>query len=106
VTPSGTFAYQLKPDKLVFEATSFDWLVLDASRATLHGTGTMNGAGQFSFQLTVEDGGKGHQPDALRMTIWDTTTGAVVYDTQPGAPLDADPATSLGGGSIVIHTEH
>jgi len=35
--------------------------------------------------------------------IWDVASGGVVYDNQMGTAEDSDAATTLGGGSIVIH---
>jgi hypothetical protein len=44
--------------------------------------------------------------DLFRIKIWDKDNGdAIVYDNQMGDADDADPATVLGGGSIVIHKE-
>jgi hypothetical protein len=41
--------------------------------------------------------------DALRLKIWDVATGTVIYDNKFGDGDDSDAATTLGGGSIVIH---
>jgi len=65
----------------------------------------VQGAGGYSFLLTAIDGqlpGGGGQ-DKLRMKIWITMTGQIVYDSQMGADDNADPTTVIGGGSIVIH---
>jgi hypothetical protein len=43
------------------------------------------------------------EDDLIRIKIWELGTKAVIYDSQPGTPTDADPVTTLGGGSIVIH---
>jgi len=41
--------------------------------------------------------------DKLRIKIWEKTTGAIVYDNQPGASDAADPTTPIGpGGDISI----
>ena len=37
------------------------------------------------------------------MKIWNTATGAMVYDNMMAAPDDASPSTALSGGSIVLH---
>ena len=65
----------------------------------------INGESNCGFFLTAIDGqlpGGGSQ-DKLRMKVWVTLTGQVVYDNQMGADDFADPTTVLGGGSIVIH---
>ena len=41
--------------------------------------------------------------DKFRIKIWDKSTDTVVYDNMLGASDTADPATEIGGGSIVIH---
>jgi hypothetical protein len=43
--------------------------------------------------------------DLFRIRIWDRATDQVVYDNQMGDADDADPATDIGGGAIVIHKE-
>jgi hypothetical protein len=44
--------------------------------------------------------------DKFRIKIWDRNNAdAVVYDDQLGADDNADPNTSLGGGSSVIHKQ-
>ena len=40
--------------------------------------------------------------DQFRIKIWDTTTGAVVYDNQPGESDDVDPTSAVHSGGIVI----
>jgi hypothetical protein len=43
--------------------------------------------------------------DKIRMKIWDSASGGVVYDNQMQASDESDPVTVLGGGSIVIHKD-
>lgn len=65
----------------------------------------MNGAGDYGFLLTAIDGqvNGGGDADKFRLKVWDKATEEVVYDNELGAPDDANPATVLGRGSIVIH---
>ena len=86
-----------------FESTSLDWLIVSGPRSQFMGTGTINGAGEYGFFISVIDGKISGGEDLFRIMIWDSTTGETVYDNQPGANNDADPITELGGGSIVIH---
>jgi hypothetical protein len=45
--------------------------------------------------------------DLFRIKIWDKDNGdMVVYDNELGGADDADPTTAIGGGSIVIHSNH
>ncbi len=39
--------------------------------------------------------------DKLRLTIWNKSSGQIVYDNQPGAPDNADPTWPVGAGSDV-----
>ena len=42
--------------------------------------------------------------DRFRIKIWDKDAAdEIVYDNQLEAADDAEPATEIGGGSIVIH---
>jgi hypothetical protein len=42
-------------------------------------------------------------PDKFRIKIWDKATEEVIYDNQLGAVDEAEAATELGGGSVVVH---
>jgi hypothetical protein len=104
-TPTGQTEFQFKAGSFNFHSSSYDWLVVAGARAIYKGTGTVNGAGNFGFQLTAIDGqvSGGGGVDKFRMKVWDKATDAIVYDNQMGTTDDADPATALGGGSILIH---
>jgi hypothetical protein len=64
----------------------------------------VNGSGSYAFQITATDGQQlgSSEPDRLRIRIWDGATGLLVYDSQRGAPDDAEGATVLRGGSIAV----
>ena len=97
--PVGQTEFQYKPGSVNFHSTSYAYLVVTGSRAQLRGAGTVNGISGYSFLVTVIDGA----PDRFRMKIWNTTTGQVIYDDQPGAGDDADPTVGAAGGNIVVH---
>lgn len=97
--PEGQTQFQFHAAGLSFHSTSYEWLVISGSRGQYKGAGTINGAGDYGFMLTAHDG----SPDALRVKIWDRSSGAVVYDNQPGDGDDASATDVLEGGSIVIH---
>jgi hypothetical protein len=42
----------------------------------------------------------------VRIRIWNEATGAVVYDSQPGAPIGAAPASAISRGSIALRSGH
>ncbi len=103
--PSGQTEFHFKIADLNFHSTSYDWLVVAGKKAQYKGLGTINGEGDYGFMLTVTDGDLQGEDgiDRFRIKIWEKATDTIVYDNQMGEFDDADPATELGGGSIVIH---
>ncbi len=100
--PTGQTEFQIKIANLNFQSISYDWLVVAGARAQYKGTGTINGAGTYSFLLTAIDGQlSGGGNDRFRIKIWDT--GGIIYDNQIGVGDNDNPTTTLGGGNIVIH---
>ncbi|MBI4550635.1 MAG: PKD domain-containing protein, partial [Candidatus Latescibacteria bacterium] len=102
-TPSGNTQFQFKAGDLTFKSTSYEWLVVAGAQAKYKGTGTINGSGSYTFQVSATDGqvSGGGGVDKFRIKI--QGPGGMVYDNQPGAGDDAEPTTALEGGSIVIH---
>jgi DNA/RNA endonuclease G (NUC1) len=108
-TPTGDTAFQFDVASFSFASTSYDWLVIAGSKAQYKGTGKVNGAGNYGFLLTgndgdVTNGGKGI--DKFRIKIWDKTTGLTVYDNVLGASDDIDAANpqQIATGNITIHS--
>ncbi len=104
-SPVAMLTYLIEKIGFYFTGTSYDWLVVDGRYSWLRGSGALNGVGGYTFLLSAEDGnlklgGDGY--DKFRLQIWDPL-GNLVYDSEPGAPEYAPPATTLGGGSIVVH---
>ncbi|MEV6983695.1 Ig-like domain-containing protein [Sphaerisporangium sp. NPDC051017] len=97
-TPTGNTEFQFHAGKLNFQATAYEWMVVSGTRVQYKGSGTINGSGEYTFELTAVDGGK---DDRFLIKIWDKASGNVVYDNQIG-----EEGTALGGGSVVIHTGH
>ena len=102
--PEGQTEFQFSVANLNSHGSNYEWLVVGGARAQYKGTGTINGAGSYSFILTAIDGQVpgGGGVDKFRIKIWGS---GVIYDNQMGAGDDANPTTQLGGGSIVIHTQ-
>jgi len=94
--PTGNTEFQFKVADLNFKSTRYDWLVIAGTKAKFKGGGTINGDGNYGFMLSAVDGDE----DTFRIKIWDNAD-VVVYDNQMGEGDDA--ATTLGGGSIVVH---
>jgi len=97
-TPSGNADFKLSATKLDFRSTSFEWMAIAENTVRLQGVGTLNGASGYAFAVVGRDGSS----DTIRIRIWHRTTGAVVYDNEPGAPIDSDPIGALGGGSLQV----
>ena len=70
------------------------------------GEGTINGEGEYGFMISAIDGDlkPNGGEDMFRIKIWELGTKDVIYDNQMGDDEDADPTTTIGGGSIVIHS--
>ena len=102
--PTGQTEFNFKAGGLNFHSSSYDWLVIAGAKAMYKGTGTINGAGSYTFQLNAIDGEitGGGGVDKFRIKIKDAGDG-VIYDNQQGADDNDDPTTALGGGSIKIH---
>jgi hypothetical protein len=100
--PTGDTEFQFPATNLTFHSTGYDWLVVSGAQAQFQGSGTINGAGSYGFLVTAVQGSH-PAPDAIRIKVWDKSTNAVVYDSQPGAATTATPTTALGGGAIQIH---
>ena len=71
------------------------------------GTGTINEEGSYKFMISAVDGSlkNNSAQDTFRIRIWeeDGTGGeTTTYDNNMGADMDAEPTTTLGGGSIII----
>ncbi len=104
--PTGNTEFQFSVANFKFKSTAYEWLVVSGAKARYRGTGTVNGAGSYGFELTAWDGqvSGGGGVDKFRIKIWNQNQGnGVVYDNMMNAADGADPTTSLGGGSIVIH---
>jgi len=104
ITPVGNMEFDFHIGALHFRSTGYDWLVVSTSKVRFKGSGTINGAGDFTFLVSAVDGDvTGGDPDTFRMKIWDKSTGVVIYDNEMGSGDGAPAITVLGGGSIVIH---
>jgi RHS repeat-associated protein len=97
---SGKLVLVFQAAKLSFQSTSLDWLVVSGGTAWYEGTGTLKGSGSYGFLVAASSGGAGTAK--LRVRIWNKATGAILYDTQPGAPIPAAPTTHTTSGSIVF----
>jgi Bacterial Ig-like domain/PKD domain len=107
--PTGETEFNFQVGNMNFHSTAYNWLVVSGFKAQYKGTGTINGAGSYSFTLTAWDAdlAAGNIPgDEFRILITDDNNhNAVVFDNRNGSPTDVDTANPqlIDGGSIVIH---
>jgi len=102
-TPDGNTEFQFRSASFNFKSTDYEFMVISGAKATLKGTGTVNGQGNYDFTLQAIDGqvnGGGGQ-DKFRIRI--KNGNQVIYDNEISNGENDDPTTLLGGGSIVIH---
>jgi hypothetical protein len=103
--PRGQTQFRLTAAGLTFHSTAYEWLVISGTGARYDGTGTVNGAQGYGFQVTATDGdlAGGDGVDRLRLRIWNQSSGVTVYDSQPGDDDSAEATTPLGGGNVTLH---
>lgn len=102
-TPDGNTEFQFRAASFNFTSTDYQFMVISGAKATLKGTGTVNGQGTYDFTLQAIDGqvnGGGGQ-DKFRIRI--KNGNQVIYDNEITSGENDDPTTLLGGGNIVIH---
>ena len=107
--PDGHTEFHFRAGNLNFNSTSYDAmrLIISGAKAQFKGIGTINGTGNYGFMISVVDealSGSSDQ-DRFRIKIWDLDNdGAIVYDNNiEQTDENAEPATNIGGGSIIIH---
>ncbi len=100
--PTGDFHFQFPGNAsvvLTFESISYNWLVINGNNTSFKGTGSVDGVSGYSFLVSTQTS----NPDLIRIKIWNTTTNAVVYDSQPNAADTAIPTIPLQNGKIQMH---
>jgi hypothetical protein len=76
--PIGLLEVLSPESRMLFSATSFDWLTVAGKRAEMLGHGNVNGRAGFSFRAVAVDG----SPDQVEIRIWQdgtTTYAAPTY---------------------------
>jgi hypothetical protein len=105
--PVGYTIFHFKGAGLTFNSTSYEWLVVSGDKAIYKGEGKLNGKAGYGFLVSVIDdqGGEEGRGDRYRIKIWDkNNSDALVYDNNlTNIEEDAEPATALDRGAIVIH---
>jgi hypothetical protein len=90
----GNVSLKVNAATVNFVSTSISSLVVANNKATLRGTGTLNGTSGYTFLVTGLDGSGGN--GKIRFQIKDSG-GNIAYDTQPGASDVTNPTTTVTG---------
>ncbi|MCX2739198.1 MBG domain-containing protein [Pontibacter anaerobius] len=105
--PDGSTEFQFQAGNLNFNSAAYDEmrLVISGTKANYKGVGQINGTGNYGFMVSAIDGDANGGTDKFRIKIWTYgNENDVVYDNNlANTDENAEPATALGGGSIVIH---
>lgn len=89
---------------LTVHSEALAYLVIAGATATMQGTGTLADGTAAGVLLTARDGKlAGDKQDRVRIKIWNAATGAVLFDTQAGAPDLAAPSPTVDGGNVTVH---
>ena len=100
VAPQGEIEFELVGGGMAFEAHELDWLVVAGTRVWIAGTGAINGVGRYGISVALDLGPDGGR---VRIRVWDReNVGALIYDSQPGAALDAAPTITLTEDRVVL----
>jgi len=98
--PYGSVTFELLGGGMRFEGQQIDWLVVAKRRVWLAAKGTVNGVGRYSIAADLD---LDPAPGRVRVRVWDRENDeTMLYDSQPGAELDAAPTTPLTKGHVVI----
>jgi hypothetical protein len=98
--PQGDAVFAFKAAHRTFQSTSLSWLVISGATAWCEGSGTIDRAGSYGFLVSASN--RGSKAGRIRIRLWDAATGAVVYDSQPGSPINAAPTTPVSAGHITL----
>lgn len=107
-SPNGEAEMHFEAAGLEIHSTSLTWLVAVGSRAEMTGECEINGQSGYGFTVTGIDGDLpgGDGFDRVRIRIWASASGEVIYDNEIGDPVGGDPQSVLEDGSIVIRSEN
>jgi hypothetical protein len=102
--PSGTAQFNYLTGLMTFTSTGCTALITTVNRVQAVFSGLLNGRSGYTLTLSAIDGDRRvpKSPDFVRVKITKNATGAVVYDSQPGAPVNALPTTRWALGQIAI----
>ncbi|HSL94657.1 MAG TPA: hypothetical protein VLA35_01895, partial [Thermoleophilia bacterium] len=99
--PSGKVLFTL--GDMSFVSQKLDWMAVSGRKAWVRGQGQLNEVGGYEFLVSVCDD-RQNVNDLVRVKIWKANgkMETVIYDSQPGSPLDALAITPMKTGKISI----
>lgn len=98
--PTGNVSVTIKETGFDFSSSIISSLVTANGKATLRGSGTLNGSPGYSFLITgIDSSQTGGQ--TIRIQIRDSSD-TIIYDSQPNVSDDSDPTTSVTG-RVIVH---
>lgn len=99
--PSGKVLFTLGDKSFVSE--KLDWMAIQGRKAWVRGQGQLNGVGGYEFLVAVADD-RQNVNDLVRVKVWKANgkMETVIYDSQPGSPLDALAITPMKTGKITL----
>jgi DNA/RNA endonuclease G (NUC1) len=101
--PTGLFKITASPLIKDLTSSGFDYLVVNGTSGTFRGTGTLSDGTPVKFIVSGVDFHSGSaNPDKIRIKVWNSSTNAVLYDTQPGQADLAAPTTIVRNGFYTI----
>lgn len=99
--PTGSFKITASPLIKDLTSSGFDYLVVNGNSGIFKGTGTLSNGTPVKFIVSGLDF-HGGNADKIRMKVWNSSTNAVLYDTQPGQADLAAPTTFVRNGTYAI----
>jgi len=81
-----------KKGPMTFLKNDLESLTVEGNRTRLTGFGTVNNEGSYKFLIDYVDSFN----DKVRIVIWNEDDGSILYDSQFGDPMDAEPTTIVG----------
>jgi uncharacterized delta-60 repeat protein len=100
-TISGKLALKFKAGRLSFKSTRLNWLTVSGNILRVEASGSIDGAGSYVFLVSARIANR--RSTKIRIQVWNQPSGALVYDSQPGASASAAPATPIRSGTITVH---
>ncbi|MEP6732978.1 MAG: DNA/RNA non-specific endonuclease [bacterium] len=101
--PTGTFTIAASPLIKDLTSNALEYLVVNGNSGIFKGTGTLSDGTPVRFIVSGLDfKTSSANPDKIRIKVWNASTSAVLYDTQPGAADLAVPTTVVRNGTYTI----